>query len=126
MKLLTTSLLLTAAFSLAALAGEKAQRVEEAYPGLLPGALAHANLGELPDGVLLKSGAVQVSAKELQAEIDKVPELFREELKKNAPFVLEHSRSFALCPDCGHVFWKGTHFDDMRSKIDALLNRLHP
>ena len=43
-----------------------------------------------------------------------------------APFVLEHSRSFALCPDCGHVFWKGTHFDDMRSKIDALLNRLHP
>jgi uncharacterized protein with PIN domain len=41
-----------------------------------------------------------------------------------APFVLEHARAFALCPDCGHVFWKGTHFDDMRSKIGAILKRL--
>lgn len=43
-----------------------------------------------------------------------------------APFVLEHARAFALCPDCGRVFWTGTHFDDMHSKIDAILNRLHP
>lgn len=43
-----------------------------------------------------------------------------------APFVLEHSRAFTLCPDCGRVFWTGTHLDDMRSKMDALLNRLHP
>jgi uncharacterized protein with PIN domain len=43
-----------------------------------------------------------------------------------APFVLEHARVFALCPDCGRVFWKGTHFDDMHLKIDAILNRLHP
>lgn len=43
-----------------------------------------------------------------------------------APFVLEHARAFALCPNCGRIFWTGTHFDDMRSKIDAILNRLHP
>ena len=43
-----------------------------------------------------------------------------------APFVFEHARAFALCLDCGRVFWTGTHFDDMRSKIDAILNRLHP
>ena len=43
-----------------------------------------------------------------------------------APFVLEHALAFALCPDCGRVFWKGTHFDDMHLKIDAILNKLHP
>jgi uncharacterized protein with PIN domain len=43
-----------------------------------------------------------------------------------APFVLEHARAFALCPNCGRIFWTGTHFDDMHSKIDAILNRLHP
>lgn len=42
------------------------------------------------------------------------------------PFVLEHARAFALCPNCGRIFWTGTHFDDMHSKIDAILNRLHP
>jgi thioredoxin 1 len=90
MKLLQTGLLLiAAAFSLPALAGEKAQRVEEAYPGLLPGATAYAVIGDLPDGVLLKSGAVQASAKELQEELDKAPEMLRDEMKKNAPFVLE-------------------------------------
>jgi thiol-disulfide isomerase/thioredoxin len=82
-------LLLLVAFSPPTLAGEKAQRIEEAYPGLLPGALAYAVVGELPDGVLLKSGAVQTSAKELQEELDKAAEPFKEEMKKNAPFVLE-------------------------------------
>jgi uncharacterized protein with PIN domain len=42
-----------------------------------------------------------------------------------APFVLEHAQAFALCPDCGRVFWKGTHFNDMHSRIDAILNRFH-
>lgn len=41
-----------------------------------------------------------------------------------APFVLEHTRAFALCPECGRLFWKGTHFDDMGSKIDALLKKI--
>jgi len=41
-----------------------------------------------------------------------------------SPFVLEHARAFALCPDCGRVFWEGTHFNDMRSKIGAILKRI--
>ena len=43
-----------------------------------------------------------------------------------APFVFEHARAFALCPNCGRVFWTGTHFEDMRSKINAILNKPHP
>ncbi len=41
-----------------------------------------------------------------------------------APFVLEHARAFALCPECGRLFWKGTHFDDMESKIAAVLKKI--
>jgi uncharacterized protein len=38
-----------------------------------------------------------------------------------APFVLERGRDFALCPECGRVFWEGTHHADMESKIATLL-----
>ncbi|HVP91038.1 MAG TPA: Mut7-C RNAse domain-containing protein [Terriglobales bacterium] len=42
------------------------------------------------------------------------------------PYVLEHASSFALCPDCGRVFWQGTHYGDMERKIEALLKRRRP
>jgi len=46
--------------------------------------------------------------------------------KKNAknlvtPFVYKQADSFALCPGCGRVFWRGTHFKDMEFKIEELL-----
>ena len=37
------------------------------------------------------------------------------------PFIYEQKKSFALCPHCGQVFWKGTHFDDMEFKIKDIL-----
>ncbi len=39
------------------------------------------------------------------------------------PFVFENADTFALCPDCGRVFWRGTHLKDMESKIDDFLKR---
>lgn len=39
------------------------------------------------------------------------------------PFVFEHADAFAVCPECGRVFWKGTHFKDMAFKIENLLKR---
>lgn len=38
-------------------------------------------------------------------------------------FVFEHSTTFALCPRCGRVFWKGTHFHDMEFKIEDILRK---
>lgn len=38
-----------------------------------------------------------------------------------APFVYNHVHSFALCPGCGRVFWQGTHYQDMESKIEEIL-----
>ena len=38
------------------------------------------------------------------------------------PFVYQKSDSFALCPECGRVYWKGTHLSDMENKIADILN----
>ena len=40
-----------------------------------------------------------------------------------APFVYERAKSFALCPMCGRVFWKGTHHQDMEFKIEEILSK---
>jgi uncharacterized protein with PIN domain len=40
-----------------------------------------------------------------------------------APFIYEHSSSFALCPGCGRVFWQGTHFSDMESRVEEILKK---
>ena len=47
--------------------------------------------------------------------------------KKNAKnlvsaFVFDKADSFALCPNCGRVFWRGTHFKDMEAKIQEILD----
>ena len=39
------------------------------------------------------------------------------------PFVFERAESFALCPECGRVFWKGTHHRDMEFKIEEILKK---
>jgi uncharacterized protein with PIN domain len=39
------------------------------------------------------------------------------------PYVLEHAKSFAICPQCGRVFWQGTHYGDMERKVEAILKR---
>ncbi|HOJ27235.1 MAG TPA: Mut7-C RNAse domain-containing protein [Candidatus Saccharicenans sp.] len=33
------------------------------------------------------------------------------------PFIYEQASAFALCPVCGRIFWKGTHFRDMENKL---------
>ncbi len=39
----------------------------------------------------------------------------RKEKARNlvAPFVFERASTFAICPECGRVFWPGTHYEDM-------------
>ena len=48
--------------------------------------------------------------------------------KKNAKnlvsaFVFEQADSFALCPNCGRIFWRGTHFRDMEVQIQDILKK---
>jgi uncharacterized protein with PIN domain len=52
----------------------------------------------------------------------------REISKKRArnlvtPFVYEKADTFALCLECGRVFWRGTHLKDMEIKISEILKK---
>jgi len=37
------------------------------------------------------------------------------------PFIYKNADVFSLCPECGRVFWKGTHQNDMEEKITKIL-----
>ena len=63
--------------------------MEIAYPNLASGALSFAVAGDLPEGILLLSGAIEVTTKELDLEILKITADIREEMKKNQFFLLE-------------------------------------
>jgi uncharacterized protein with PIN domain len=39
------------------------------------------------------------------------------------PFVHERAREFSLCPECGRIFWKGSHHEDMRRMIEQILRK---
>jgi len=38
------------------------------------------------------------------------------------PFIFSRADSFSLCPDCGRVYWRGTHFKDMEKKLNLILD----
>jgi hypothetical protein len=40
-----------------------------------------------------------------------------------APFIYEHATSFAVCPSCGRVFWPGTHYRDMDSRVESIVRK---
>jgi len=37
------------------------------------------------------------------------------------PFIYKNADVFSLCPECGRVFWRGTHHSDMEKKIRKIL-----
>jgi uncharacterized protein with PIN domain len=54
----------------------------------------------------------------------RIKDLPREKAKNLVtPFIFENADTFALCPDCGRVFWRGTHLKDMETKIDDFLKK---
>jgi thiol-disulfide isomerase/thioredoxin len=82
--LLTTSLVVCA-FSAA-----DADLVKESYPTLTVDALASARLTDMPSGVVLQSGEMKITQKDLDAEIGKASQEVRLQLKRNLFFVLEN------------------------------------
>jgi len=65
------------------------QPVSDAYPGLASGVLGSAKLTVLPVGILLQSGSVKITQKDLDADIAKYPEAIKTQLKNNGFFALE-------------------------------------
>lgn len=64
--------------------------VKESYPTLTDGALASARLTDKLSNVLLQSGEMKITQKDLNDEIGETPEGVRPQLKRNLFFVLEN------------------------------------
>lgn len=72
-----------------AFAADAPPTFETAYPGLLSGVLAHATLGELPDGVVLRSGAIEVAKAKIDDLVANAPKDVREGIRKCTLLMLE-------------------------------------
>lgn len=70
--------------------------VQGVYPGLTAGALSYAKLKELPETVLLQSDNIQIQLETITKIIEAQPEQVREELRKNAFFILEQEAAKQL------------------------------
>lgn len=38
------------------------------------------------------------------------------------PYIFEIHNDFKRCPECGRVFWKGTHYKEIKKVIDEIKN----
>jgi thiol-disulfide isomerase/thioredoxin len=63
--------------------------VQDVYPGLTRGVLSCASLKTLPENILLQAEGIGFTQEDINKIIASQPETAREELKKNAFFVLE-------------------------------------
>jgi len=37
------------------------------------------------------------------------------------PYVYKTQEEFHRCPDCGRIYWKGTHYDTLQRRLQAML-----
>jgi thioredoxin 1 len=72
-----------------ALSESDKKTVETSYPGLASGALMQGLLSDLPDGVLLKTEGLEISKKDMEQEIQKLPAEMKTQMEKNRLFLLE-------------------------------------
>ncbi len=63
--------------------------IAKTYPHLASSGLIYAKLAKLPDGTILRAGKLAVAEKEIAGEIAKAPEHVRNQLRKNAFYLLE-------------------------------------
>lgn len=76
--------------------GEGPQVVDTTYPHLAAGALTFARLGELPDGILMRAGNIDLRMADINSFIAGRPRKFQEQLKSNPFFVLEQEAQARL------------------------------
>ena len=70
--------------------------IERQYPRLASGCLLQAGTTQLPDGVLLRCGEIRITQNNLDVEIAKADQAVREQLRKNAFFLLEQIATQSL------------------------------
>jgi uncharacterized protein with PIN domain len=43
-------------------------------------------------------------------------------IDKLEPLTLKYFNEFYICPDCRRVYWKGSHYERMKTFIEKLVN----
>lgn len=106
-----------------ACAAQTAERtkVRDAYPFIASGALASAELATLPPGVILRSGELKITQKDLDAEIQRSPKELWPELKRNLFFVLENKAARILMAAEAEN-WARAEGRDSEGSEDALIS----
>jgi|GEM_PF-140570 len=100
----------------------KAPTVDEKHAGLASAALVHARLADLPESVLLRTGDILIAQKDIDAEIAKAPEAVREQLRKNAFFLLEQMATQKLLLQEARK--ADTNSDDERTMLQSYFRGL--
>lgn len=85
-----TVLFCAAAGAVGAADAQPIQTVKDTYPGLASDALQFARLTDLPTGVVMESGEIQITANDLNGPIRESPKEFWPQMKRNLFFVLEN------------------------------------
>ncbi|MHC4477251.1 MAG: thioredoxin family protein [Planctomycetota bacterium] len=76
--------------------GDGPQIVDTTYPNLAAGALTFARLSELPEGILMRAGDIDLGMADINSFIAGRPRKFQEQLKSNPFFVLEQEAQARL------------------------------
>jgi uncharacterized protein with PIN domain len=73
-------------------------------------------LGPPPDSALSRCNRCNVPLRDVDPEevADRVP-----------PYVLQTQDAFRCCPECGRVYWAGTHLEHMSEQVDAVTDLLN-
>lgn len=68
---------------------EKIKTVDEVYPDLATGVLKYAKLSDLQNNILVNCGNLEIKNDDLEKIISEVPETMKQQIEKNAFFVIE-------------------------------------
>jgi uncharacterized protein with PIN domain len=48
----------------------------------------------------------------------------KESIKSAVPFYVYRTQErFYSCPDCGKIYWRGTHYEDMKKRVSKYLKK---
>jgi thioredoxin len=103
---------------------EPAKTIEEIYPNLASGVLTFARIGEITKGVLLKAENVEIRYEDINKHIEAQPAQLREQLKKNAFFVLEQEATNKLLLQVAKKTAKNPNGKDAKKLVDNYTKQL--
>ncbi len=100
------------------------ETVAKAYKWLSSGSLQQAELAQLPAGVVLRSGQIKITQKDLDADVARAPQASRADMKRNMFFLLESKATKAFMSSEAAIWARKSKQDLTGSNDDLIRNYL--